>query len=60
MNVHLEIFHCGFEEKAQFFSSNPLETQPINTTPLTNKFSLRTKWFKRKVGTMSIRGEVYL
>jgi len=27
---HFAVFHCGFEEKSQFFSPNSLGNQPIN------------------------------
>jgi len=44
-----------FAVKDLFFSSNPLENKPINSTPLIHKFSFKMKMFKRKETTWSFK-----
>jgi hypothetical protein len=52
------VFDNGFKEKTQFYNPKPIGNQHINTTHLIHKFSFRTKLFKRKANTRSIKGEV--
>jgi hypothetical protein len=57
-NNFLLFFFRGFEEKTQFFSSNPLVNQLINTTLLLQNYSFKRKWFKRKASIKSFKGGV--
>jgi len=54
------VFLCGFEEKVQICSPNPLGNPTLNTNPLIHNYSFKTKWFNRKTSTENFKGGVSL
>lgn len=55
----LELFFPTFKCKISNFQAlTQVETKSINSTPLIHNFSFRTKWFKRKARTESLKGGV--
>lgn len=54
-NCFFPIFKC---KNSNFQALTQVETKSIYSTPLINNFSFRTKWFKRKGRTESLKGGV--